>query len=98
MGTSLKPHAPSQWLSLGFQGPWPKLRIPLPCLPGLSAPESPHDPEGDVSLEGKEEEEEETLETLPGAMAQASAGQASARSGGSLHTSRLKYFPMEFNQ
>lgn len=99
MGTSLKPHAPSQQLSPGFRGPWPKLRIPFPCLPDLSAPGSPHDPEGDVSLEGKEEEEEETLETLPGAMAQAAAaGQASARSGGCLQTSRLKYFPAEFNE
>lgn len=43
-----------------------------------------------MSLEGREEEEE-TLETLPGAMAQAAAGQANAHSAGSLQTSLLKY-------
>lgn len=86
----LQLHAPSQLLAPGFQEPRPKRRIPLPCLPGLSAPGSPHGPVGDVSLEGREEEEE-TLETLPGAMAQAAAGQANAHSAGSLQTSLLKY-------
>lgn len=46
-----------------------------------------------MSLEGTEEEEE-TLETLPGAMAQAAAGQTRALSGGSLQNSRLKYLPV----